>query len=74
MQLLEVFGVLKVNQVPNACLDQNVPPVHSAGMRRGQRHKDIHFILELLQMFHGLPDQNAAQRVPYEADSFVGIV
>jgi hypothetical protein len=25
-------------------------------------------------MFHGLPDQNAAQRVPYKADSFVGIV
>lgn len=56
VELFEILGVLEVDQVPYAGLDQYIPAIYGPSMRRRQWQENIHLILKLLQMFDRLPN------------------
>ena len=74
MKLLDVFGILKVDQVPYSSFDQKVSAINGTCMGGGQWYEKVHFFLKLRKMLDRFSDDDASKGVAYKVYTLVGVV
>lgn len=74
MKLPDVFGILEVNEVPNASFNKKISSIYRASMGWGEGYEQIHPVFKLGEMLHGLPNNYASKGIPDEVDPLIRII